>query len=71
MNIKNIYLITFIIYYLIATFIFCNLLFNSNLNVTLVNTKTKKEKKPSIVQLAMFSMLWIIFMPLSKYEGEE
>lgn len=71
MNIKYIYLITFIIYYLIATFIFCNLLFNSNLDVTLVNTKTKKERKPSIIHLAMFSMLWIIFMPLSEYKGEE
>ena len=71
MNIKYIYLITFIIYYLIATFIFCNLLFNSNLNVTLVNTKTKEEKNPSSIFLILYCLFWIISIPLSKFGGEE
>lgn len=69
---KYIYLIIFIVYYSIATFIFVNFLFNPNLNITLMNTKTKKERNASIKELAFYSILWIIFMPLSKYEkGEE
>ena len=68
---KNIYLITIITYYSIASFIFFNFLFNPNLELTLVNTKTKKERKPSMKFLVFYSLFWIIFMPLSRYGGKE
>ena len=64
-------LIIFIIYYLIATFIFGNFLFNSKLQIVVVDTKTKQEKKPTIKLLAFYSLLWIIFLPISIYKGEE
>jgi hypothetical protein len=63
-------LLAFIIYYLIATFIFINFLFNPNYNVTLVNKKTKQEKEASVLFLIFYSLFWVIFVPLSKYEGE-
>lgn len=63
-------LLAFIIYYLIATFIFINFLFNPNYNVTLVNKKTKQEKEAPVLFLIFYSLFWVIFVPLSKYEGE-
>ena len=65
----DIFLIIFIIYYLIATFIFGNFLFNSNLKLVVVDSKTKKEKTPSTRFLAIYSILWIIFLPISIYKG--
>ena len=68
---ERIYIITFLTYYLIATFVFCNILFNSRVNLTLVNKKTKEEKKPSNIFLILYCLLWIISIPLSKFGGEE
>lgn len=68
---SNIFLIIFIIYYLIATFILCNFLFNSNLDIVAVNTKTKTESKPSTLFLMFYCLFWIIFLPISIYKGEE
>ena len=44
---EKIYIITFLTYYLIATFVFCNILFNSRINLTLINKRTKEEKEPT------------------------
>lgn len=63
-------LLAFIIYYLIATFIFINFLFNPNLELTLVNKKTKEEKRPTNRFLLFYSLFWIIFIPISIYKGE-
>jgi len=68
---ERIYIIFFLTYYLIATFLLFNILFNSRINLTLVNKKTKEEKKPTTTFLILYCLLWIIFMPLSKHEGEE
>ena len=68
---NNIYILIFIIYFSIATFIFCNFLFNPNLNMVLVNKRNQKEKSPSIKFLMFYCLFWIIFVPLSKHEGEE
>lgn len=68
---ERIYIITFLIYYLIATFVFCNILFNSRINLTLVNKRTKEEKEPSSIFLILYCLFWIIFIPLSKFGGEE
>lgn len=68
---ERIYITVFLTYYLIATFLLFNILFNSRINLTLVNKKTKEEKKPTTTFLILYCLLWIIFMPLSKYEGEE
>ena len=68
---KYIFLITFIIYYLIATFFLCNILFNSRFNLTLVNKKTKEEKDPTTRFIFFYCLLWIFFIPLSIYKGEE
>lgn len=68
---KQIYILTFFTYYLIATFVFCNILFNSRIKLTLVNKKTKEEKNPSSIFLILYCLFWIIFIPLSKFEGEE
>lgn len=67
----NIFLIIVIIYYLIGTFILFNFLFNPNLDLTVVNKKTKKERKPTNKFLFFYSLLWIIFIPLSIYEGRK
>lgn len=71
MNKEILYLIITITYYSIASFIFFNFLFNPNIKLTLVNRKTQKERNPSIKFLIFYSLLWIIFIPLSKYGGEE
>ena len=68
---KRIYITFFLTYYLIATFLLFNILFNSRINLTLVNKKTKEEKKPTTTFLILYCLLWIIFMPLSKHKGEE
>ncbi len=68
---KYTFFITFIIYYLIATFIFFNLLFNSKLKLTLINKKTKQEKEPSTQFLMIYCCLWIIYIPLSIFKGEQ
>ena len=68
---SNIFLIIFIIYYLIATFIFYNFLFNSDLEIVAVDTKTQKERKPSTLFLMFYCLFWIIFLPISTYKGEE
>lgn len=68
---EHIYILTFFTYYLIATFVFCNILFNSRIKLTLVNKKTKEEKNPSSIFLILYCLFWIIFIPLSKFEGEE
>lgn len=68
---ERIYIITFLIYYLIATFVFCNILFNSRINLTLVNKRTKKEKEPTSTFIILYSLFWIIFIPLSKRGGEQ
>lgn len=68
---ENIYLIIFAIYYLIGTFILLNILFNSNLNVTLVNKKTGEEKEPSSSFIIFYSFFWIIFIPLTIWKGVE
>lgn len=68
---KYTFFITFIIYYLIATFIFFNLLFNSKLKLTLINKKTKQEKEPSMQFLMIYCWLWIIFIPISNWQREE
>ena len=68
---KSICITTFITYYLIATFFLCNILFNSRINLTLVNKKTKEEKDPTISFLILYCLLWIFFIPISIYKGEE
>ena len=68
---KHIYLITFIIYYLIATFLLVNIILNPKIKLTLVNKKTKEEKEPSAKFLFFYCLLWIIFMPLTVFKGEE
>lgn len=68
---KYVFFITFIVYYLIATFIFSNILFNSRINLTLVNKKTKEKKEPSLIFLIFYSLLWIIYIPISINKGEE
>ncbi len=68
---ERIYIITFLIYYLIATFVFCNILFNSRINLTLVNKRTKEEKEPTSTFIILYSLFWIIFIPLSKRGGEQ
>ena len=68
---EHIYILTFFTYYLIATFVFCNILFNSRIKPTLVNKKTKEEKNPSSIFLILYCLFWIIFIPLSKFGGEE
>lgn len=68
---ERIYIITFFIYYLIATFVFCNILFNSRINLTLVNKRTKEEKEPTSTFIILYSLFWIIFIPLSKRGGEQ
>lgn len=68
---ETICLITFIIYYSIGTFVLLNILFNSNLNVTLVNKKTGEEKEPSSSFVVFYSLFWIIFIPLSVWKGVE
>lgn len=67
----NLYLVIFITYYSIASFIFLNFLFNPNIKLTLVNKKTKKEKHPNNIILILYCLFWIISIPLSKREGEE
>lgn len=67
----QIYILTFLTYYLIATFVFCNILFNSRVKLTLVNKKTKEEKNPSSIFLILYCLFWIISIPLSKFGGEE
>lgn len=71
MNKEIIYLLIFIVYYSIASFIFFNFLFNPNIELTLVNTKTKKERKPSMKFLVFYSLFWIISIPFSKYGGND
>lgn len=68
---ERIYIITFLIYYLIATFVFCNILFNSRINLTLINKRTKEEKEPTSTFIILYSLFWIIFIPLSKRGGEQ
>lgn len=68
---EHIYILIFFTYYLIATFVFCNILFNSRIKLTLVNKKTKEEKNPSSIFLILYCLFWIIFIPLSKFGGEE
>lgn len=68
---EQIYILTFFTYYLIATFVFYNILFNSRIKLTLVNKKTKEEKNPSSIFLILYCLFWIIFIPLSKFGGEE
>ncbi len=68
---KSICITTFIIYHLIATFFLCNILFNPRINLTLVNKKTKEEKDPTISFLCLYCLLWIFFIPISIYKGEE
>lgn len=68
---KHIYLITFIIYYLIATFFLINIILNPKIKITLINKKTKEEKEPSIKFLIFYCLLWIIFIPLTAFKGEE
>lgn len=68
---ERIYIITFLTYYLIATFVFCNILFNSRINLTLINKRTKEEKNPSSIFLILYCLFWIIFIPLSKRGGEQ
>ena len=63
--------LTFIIYYLIGTFILLNIVFNPNFNLTLVNKKTKEEKEPSSSFIVFFSLLWIIYIPLTVWKGVE
>lgn len=68
---ERIYIITFLTYYLIATFLLCNILFNSRIKFTLINKKTKEEKEPTNTFIILYCLFWIIFIPLSKYEGEK
>jgi len=68
---ERIYIITFLIYYLIATFVFCNILFNSRINLTLVNKRTKEEKEPTSIFIILYCLFWIISIPLSKRGGEQ
>lgn len=70
MNIEIMYISFFIIYYLIATFFFCNILYNPRFNLKLINKKTKEQKKPSIIFIIIFSLFWIISIPLSINKGE-
>ena len=67
MNIK----ITLIVYYLIATFILLNIVFNPRFNLIMVNKKTKEEREPSSGFIIFFCLFWIISVPLSIYKGEE
>ena len=71
MNVGKIYLITFIIYYLIATFFFYNIIFNPRFNLKLINKRTKEEKKPAIIFIIFYSLFWIITVPSSIKKGEE
>jgi hypothetical protein len=64
-------LMLIIIYYLIGTIILCNFLFNSNLDLTVINTKTGEQRKPTNKFLLFYSLLWIFFIPLSIYEKRE
>lgn len=62
---KNALILTFIIYCLIATFFYVNILFNPRFNLILIHKKTGQEKQPSISFIAFFCLLWIIYIPLS------
>lgn len=67
----KVYIMSFIIYYLIATFFFCNILFNPRFNLKLINRRTKEEKEPSLIFLIFFCFLWITYIPLSINKGEK
>lgn len=71
MNIKTVCIITFFIYYLIASIFFFNILFNPKFNLILVNKKTKKEMQPPTAFIILFCLLWIIYIPLSIFKGEQ
>ena len=72
MNIKTIFIITFITYYLIATFIILNIALNPRWQLKLINKKTGETKEPSTFFIIFFCLLWIIFIPLSiNNEGDE
>ncbi len=61
----------FIIYYLISTFIFLNLIFNKRIDFEMVNKKTGEVRQPNLMFIITFSLFWIVFFPKAVIKGME